>query len=61
MLAAWAILGMVLGAAATEVLRAQRPELVDKVEDAARRFACSLCPSKRTDEEAAEDESGADE
>ena len=46
MLIGWALLGAVLGAAGTEVLRASKPELVEKVEDAARRLVGSLCSSK---------------
>ena len=41
-----ALLGAVLGAVGTEVLRASKPELVEKVEDAARRLVGSLCSSK---------------
>ena len=39
----FAFLGIVLGAAGTEFLRAKKPELIDKVEDAAKRFVDSLC------------------
>ena len=38
----WAIVGLILGAAGSEVLRAKKPHLVDKVEGAAKRFVDSL-------------------
>jgi len=41
-----ALLGVVLGAAGAEVLRAKKPEVIEKIEDAARRFTDSICPSK---------------
>ena len=44
-----AFLGIVLGAAGTELLRASKPELIEKVENAARRFVDSLCSSKSDD------------
>ncbi len=50
-----ALLGVVLGAAGTEFLRAKKPELVEKVENAARRFADSLCSSKSDDGKAEEE------
>ena len=50
-LVGWAVLGVVVGAVGTEILRASKPELVEKVEDAARRVADSLCRSKSADEE----------
>ncbi|NVL91400.1 MAG: hypothetical protein HWN69_10535 [Desulfobacterales bacterium] len=49
-----AFLGVVLGAAGTEFLRASKPELVEKIEDAARRFVNSLCSSNSDDEKAKE-------
>ncbi len=42
----WAALGIVIGAAGSEVLRASKRELVEKVEKAAARFVDSLCCSK---------------
>ena len=45
-----ALLGVVLGAAGAEILRAKKPEVIEKIEDAARRFADSVCPSKSDDE-----------
>ena len=45
-----ALLGMVLGAVGTEVLRAKKPETIEKIEDTARRFVNSICPSKPDDE-----------
>ncbi len=41
-----ALLGVFLGAAGTEVLRAKKPEVIEKIEDTARRFVDSVCPSK---------------
>ncbi len=46
-----ALLGVILGAAGTEVLRAKKPEVIEKIEDAAKRFVDSICPSKPDDEE----------
>ena len=48
----WAVLGILLGAAGTEVLRASKPELIKKVEDSAKRFVDSWCSSTSTDEDA---------
>ena len=45
-----AFLGVVLGAAGTELLRVKRPALIEKIEDAARRFVDSVCPSESDDE-----------
>jgi len=45
-----ALLGVVFGAAGTEFLRVKRPDIIEKVEDAARRFVDSVCPSKSDDE-----------
>jgi len=44
-----ALLGVALGAAGTEFLRAKRPELIKKIEDAARRFVDLVCPSESDD------------
>ena len=44
-----ALLGIALGAAGTEVLRAKRPEIIEKIEDAARRFVDSVCCSESDD------------
>jgi hypothetical protein len=49
-----AFLGVVLGAAGTEFLRAKRPDIIEKVEDAARRFVDSVCPEKSEDEKTQE-------
>ena len=54
-LAGLAILGIVLGAAGTEFLRASNPELIKKVEDAARRFVDSVCSSKSDDRKTKEE------
>lgn len=43
------LLGIVLGAAGTEILRVKKPELVEKIEDAAKRFVDSVCSSKKTE------------
>ena len=42
---ALALLGVALGAAGTEYLRAKRPDIIEKIEDAARHFVNLLCPS----------------
>jgi len=47
----WAILGLIVGAAGSEVLRSKKPELVEKVENSAKRFAGTFCSSKSTDTE----------
>ena len=39
------LLGIALGAAGTEVLRAKRPEIIEKIESAAKRFVDSVCCS----------------
>ncbi len=49
-LVGWALLGVALGAAGTEILRAGKPKLVEKVEDAARRFVDSFIPTEADDE-----------
>ena len=49
-----ALLGVALGAAGTEFLRVKRPDIIEKVEDAARRFVDSVCPSKSDDEKTKE-------
>ncbi len=52
-----AFLGVVLGAAGTEFLRVKRPDIIEKVEDAARRFVDSvpiLSDSKSDDEKTQE-------
>jgi len=50
----FAIIGIVVGAAGSEALRAKAPKVIEKVEDAARRFAERLCPSKSRENAAAE-------
>ena len=45
-----AFLGVVVGAAGSEFLRLKRPDIIEKVEDAAKRFVDSVCPSKTDDE-----------
>ena len=49
-----AFLGVVLGAAGTEFLRVKRPDIIEKIEGAARRFVDSVCPSKSDDEKTQE-------
>jgi hypothetical protein len=49
-----ALLGVALGAAGTEFLRAKRPEVIEKIEDAAKHFVDLLCPSKSDDEKTPE-------
>lgn len=41
-----AFLGVVVGAAGSEYLRLKRPDIIEKVEDAAKRFVDSVFPSK---------------
>jgi len=48
------LLGIVLGAAGTEILRVKKPELVEKIEDAAKRFVDSVYSSKPEDGKAKE-------
>jgi hypothetical protein len=45
-----ALLGVALGAVGTELLRVKRPDIIEKIEDAARRFVDSVCPSESDDE-----------
>ncbi len=47
-------LGIVLGAAGSELLRAKKPELVKTIEDSAKRLEDSLFSSKSTDRDADE-------
>ena len=42
----WAFLGVILGAAGSEFLRASKPELVEKVEKAAKQFVDRFCQPK---------------
>ncbi|MHC4740127.1 MAG: hypothetical protein ACYS9Y_14555 [Planctomycetota bacterium] len=49
-----AFLGVVLGAIGTEFLRAKKPELVEKIEDSARRFVDAIHSSEPADEEVKE-------
>ncbi len=49
-----AVLGVVLGAAGTEFLRTKRPDIIEKIEDAAKRFVDSVCPPESDDEETQE-------
>ena len=44
-----ALLGVILGAAGVEVLRTKSPKVIEKVEDAAKRFVDKICPSKKDD------------
>ena len=53
----WAIFGAVLGVAGSEMLRKAKPELVKKVEDAAKRLTDSLSSSK-SEKNKADDEAG---
>lgn len=50
-----ALLGVALGAAGTEFLRTKRPDLIEKIEDAAKQFVDSICPSKTEDEKTPEE------
>jgi len=40
-----ALLGVAIGAAGVEVLRAKKPEMIDKVEGAAKSFVDSIYPT----------------
>jgi len=46
-----AFLGVFLGAVGTEFLRAKKPELVEKIEDSARRFVDVIHSSEADEEE----------
>jgi hypothetical protein len=59
-LLAWAVVGVIFGAVGSEILRATRPRLVKKVEDAAKRFADSMCPPE-SDAEQTEKKHGSDD
>ena len=56
----WAIVGIFLGAAGTEFLRVKKPKLMEDVEDAAKRFAGSLCSSKSKKNSASQAEENVD-
>lgn len=56
----FAVLGVLLGAAGSEVLRAKNPKLINKVEEAAKRFADRCCPEKTGPDESQEQEEGSD-
>jgi hypothetical protein len=49
-----ALLGVALGAAGTEFLRAKRPDIIEKIENAAKRFVDSVCQSESDDEKTQE-------
>lgn len=49
-----ALLGVALGAAGTEFLRAKRPDIIEKIENAAKRFVDSVCPTESDDEKTPE-------
>ena len=46
-----ALMGILLGAAGSEILRVTRPDLVKKVEDSAKDFAESFGASKSSEDE----------
>lgn len=48
------LVGVIIGAAGVELLRRQKPEAIEKVEEAARRFVESFS-SKKSDEDKAVD------
>ena len=52
----WAIVGLILGAAGSEILRAKKPRLVDKVEGAAKRFVDSISPDETDSQKPKADE-----
>jgi hypothetical protein len=41
-----ALLGIVVGAAGSELIRLKRPDIIQKVEEAAKHFVDSVCSSK---------------
>lgn len=45
-----ALLGVLIGAAGSEILRATRPDVVEKIEDSARRLVASFGKSKSSEE-----------
>ena len=49
-----ALLGVIVGAAGNEFLRARRPEIIKKIEERAKRLVDSLSSSKKTDDEKGE-------
>ncbi len=53
MLVGWAIVGVIIGAAGSELLRAKMPRLVRKVEDAAKEFVDSFSRKEEPDEKKA--------
>lgn len=58
----WAVVGIVIGAAGTELLRAGKRGLVEKVENAATRFVDALChPNPSNDEEGEEADDAAED
>lgn len=54
----WAILGVVLGAVGSEILHSRKPNLVEKVEDTAKRLVDSMRSSKPPSEPADEEVGG---
>lgn len=56
-LIAWAVLGVVAGMVGSEILRAKKPKLVGKVEEAAKQFVDSFYPGGSSDEETGKKES----
>ena len=55
----WALLGVVLGAIGSETLRAKRPDLVDKVQRAAKNVADSICSRESCQEQETDQEEDA--
>ena len=51
-----ALLGVVVGAAGTEILRAKKPELVEKIEEGAKRFVDRFLPSTPAEEETGDEQ-----
>lgn len=45
------LFGVLVGAAGSELLRVKNPELVEKIQDAARRFVDSMGLAKSADDE----------
>ena len=49
-----ALLGVALGAAGTEFLRKKRPDIIEKIENTAKHFVDSMCPSESDDDKGKE-------
>lgn len=50
-----ALLGVALGATGAEFLHVKRPDIIEKIEDAASRFVDSVCSSDSNDKKTKEE------